>query len=238
MISFIVPAYNEEFELARTLEAIHAAAENQDHEIVVVDDASTDGTAGIAKRFGAVVMPINRRQIAAARNAGARISKGEVLFFVDADTRVDRTHIDQALASLDSGYAGGSARIAADEPVPRWGHLMLRLLSTMYFAMNLGAGAFLFTTRKNYEAVGGFDENYFAGEEVWFSMALKKLGRFKVLDEPVRSSGRKLRMHSPWSLCWQAIRVVLGGPAGCRSRKPLDLWYDGKREGAGISKEN
>jgi hypothetical protein len=106
----------------------------------------------------------------------------------------------------------------------------------MYFAMNLGAGAFLFTTRKNYDAAGGFDEDYFASEEVWFSMALKKLGRFKVLDEPVRTSGRKLRMHSPWNLSWQFTRLMLGGPVNCRSRKRLDLWYDGRREGAGISK--
>ncbi len=42
---------------------------------------------------------------------------------------------------------------------------------------------------------GGFDEQYFVGEEVYFSLALKKLGRFKVLREPIVTSGRKLRMY-------------------------------------------
>ena len=55
----------------------------------------------------------------------------------------------------------------------------LRAFCTLYFGLNLGAGAFLFTTRRNFEATGGFDEQYFAGEEVYFSLALRKLGRFK-----------------------------------------------------------
>src|SRR5436190_24203963 len=74
MISFIIPAHNEEFELSSTLAAIHAAASSaaQPYEIIVVDDASTDATSEIAARAGAKVIQINRRQIAAARNAGAR----------------------------------------------------------------------------------------------------------------------------------------------------------------------
>ena len=52
MISFIVPAYNEEHELSDTLAAIHAAASGatQPYEIIVVDDASTDATPEIASR--------------------------------------------------------------------------------------------------------------------------------------------------------------------------------------------
>jgi len=49
---------------------------------------------------------------------------------------------------------------------------LLRAFCTLYFGLNLGAGAFLFTTRRNFEATGGFDEQYFAGEEVYFSLAL------------------------------------------------------------------
>ena len=84
MLSFIVPAHNEEFELSSTLAAIHAAASEaaELYEIVVVDDASTDATPEIAARAGAKVIRIIRRQIAAARNAGARASNGEYLLFV------------------------------------------------------------------------------------------------------------------------------------------------------------
>jgi GT2 family glycosyltransferase len=98
------------------------------------------------------------------------------------------------------------------------------------FGLNLGAGAFLFTTRRNFEAIGGFDEQYFVGEEVYFSLALKKLGRFKVLREPILTSGRKLRMYSARHVLGRLFRLIVGGPMAARSREKLDVWYDGKRE--------
>src|SRR5215468_4275864 len=108
MISFIVPAYNEEHELSDTLAAITAAASGatEPYEIIVVDDASTDATAKIGSDAGAKVIPINRRQIAASRNAGARAARGEYLFFVDADTRITQAHVSGGIAALEAGYAG------------------------------------------------------------------------------------------------------------------------------------
>jgi glycosyltransferase involved in cell wall biosynthesis len=232
MISFIVPAYNEEHELAGTLSAIRAAASGraQPHEIIVVDDASTDATPEIALRAGAKVIAINRRQIAAARNAGARVAQGEYLFFIDADTRIERAHVSGGIAALEGGYAGGSARVEMDGFVPIWGRMLLSGFSSLYFGLNLGAGAFLFTTRRNFDVVGGFDEQYFAGEEVYFSLELKKLGGFKVLREPVVTSGRKLRMYPARNFLRKFFGVILRGPRGVRSRAKLSLWYDGKRE--------
>src|SRR6266487_1752826 len=232
MISFIVPAHNEEFELSSTLAAIHAAASSaaQRYEIIVVDDASTDATIDVAARAGARFISINRRQIAAARNAGARAAQGEYLFFVDADTRINRKHVDEAIAALKIGYAGGSARVIVDGTIPIWGRIFVRAFCTFYFALNLGAGAFLFTTRRNFDAIGGFDEQYFIGEEVYFSLALRKLGRFKVLREPILTSGRKLRMYSARQVLVRSFWIVIGGPTAARSRDKLDVWYDGKRE--------
>jgi glycosyltransferase involved in cell wall biosynthesis len=232
MISFIVPAYNEELELSSTLAAIRAAASGsaQPCEIIVVDDASTDATPKVASQAGAEVVSIRRRQIAAARNAGARAAHGEHLFFVDADTRINQTHITEAIAALEAGYAGGSARVLMDGFVPLWGRVFLRAFSVLYFGLNLGAGAFLFTTRRNFEAIGGFDEQYFAGEEVYFSLGLRKLGRFKVLRAPILTSGRKLRMYSAKQILGNLFAVILGGGRVTRSRGRLRLWYDGKRE--------
>ena len=232
MISFIVPAHNEEFELPSTLAAIHAAASGaaEPYEVIVVDDASTDATPDIAAQAGAKVVPINLRQIAAARNAGARAAQGEYPFFVDADTRINRLHVTQAIAALEAGYVGGSARVALDGLMPLWGRILLRAFCTLYFGLNLGAGAFLFTTRRNFETIGGFDEQYFVGEEVYFSLELRKLGRFKVLREPIVTSGRKLRMYPAKQVLHDFFGVILGGPRGARSRAKLRLWYDGKRE--------
>jgi glycosyltransferase involved in cell wall biosynthesis len=233
MISFIIPAYNEELELSSTLAAIRAATSgvSQPIEIIVVDDASTDATPEVAEQSGAQVIAIHRRQIAAARNAGARAARGEYLFFVDADTRINRTHVSAAMAALGAGYAGGSARGVMDGFIPLWSRIFLRAFCTLYFGLNLGAGAFLFTTRRNFDATGGFDEQYFAGEEVYFSLALRKLGRFKVLRAPILTSGRKLRMYSARQVFGDLFAVILGAGRVARSRERLRLWYDGKREG-------
>jgi glycosyltransferase involved in cell wall biosynthesis len=191
MISFVIPAYNEELELSSTIAAIrHAAAGTaQPYEIIVVDDGSTDATAQVADRAGARVISINRRQIAAARNAGASVTQGKYLFFVDADTRINGMHVTEAITALEAGYSGGSARVVTDGFVPLWGRIFLRTFCSIYFGLNLGAGAFLFTTRRNFDATGGFDEQYFIGEEVYFSLALRKLGRFNVLRNPIPHRG-------------------------------------------------
>lgn len=236
MISFIIPAYNEEVKLSSTLAAIRAAASAaaQPCEVIVVDDSSTDATPEIASQAGAQVISVRHRQIAAARNAGARGARGKYLFFVDADTRIDRTHIAEAIAALEAGYAGGSARVLMDGVVPLWGRVFLRAFSALYFGLNLGAGAFLFTTCRNFDAIGGFDEQHFAGEEVYFSLALTKLGRFKVLPTPILTSGRKLRMYSARQILGDlsvvTFALLLGGRRTARSRARLRLWYDGKRE--------
>lgn len=232
MISFIVPAYNEELELPRSLAAIRAAAENAEepYEIIVVDDASTDATAAVAVQAGARVISIDRRHIAAARNAGAQSARGEILFFVDADTRISSSHVVDAIAALNAGCSGGSARVITDGVIPLWARLSVRLFCTVYFANNLGAGAFLFATRKNFDAIGGFDEKLFIGEEIYFSLALRKLGRFKILRAPIVTSGRKLRMYSAAHILSRSFSIMIRGTRAARSRDKLELWYDGKRE--------
>lgn len=232
MISLVVPAFNEELEIPSTIAAIHAAARSakEDYEIIVVDDASTDATAEIAKDSGAQIVSINRRQIAAARNAGAQAARGNILFFVDADTRINAQHIIDAVAALKTGCSGGSARVITDGEIPRWGRIFLKTFCAIYFAVNLGAGAFLFTSRKNFDAIGGFDEQFFIGEEIYFSLALRRLGRFKILREPVVTSGRKLRMYSGRDIFSKTFSILLGGLSSARSRRKLDLWYNGKRE--------
>jgi len=230
MISFIVPAYNEEAELPGTLRAIHSAAASYEYEIVLVNDGSTDATAAVGEQSGARVISIERRQIAAARNAGARAARGDVFIFVDADTRVRPEHVRGSLDALRNGFVGGGSRLAFDGEIPPWGKVMFHVFSILYFGLNLGAGAFLFTTRENFFAVGGFDEIYFAGEEVFFTVALKRLGKFTLLREPAITSGRKLRMYSGWKISGGLFSVLLGGPRGVMSRKKLDMWYGGERE--------
>ena len=235
MLSFVVPAHNEELELPATLRAIHTAAESasQTYEIIVVDDASTDATAEIARQFGAQVVPVNFRQIAAVRNRRTRAWQRAMCCFSSMPIRsIAPGHVSAALDCLTSGYVGGSARIAVDREMPTWARIFIKTFCTLYFAAKLGAGAFIFTRRESFEAVGGFDEQYFAGEEVFFSRALKKLGRFKLLREPIVTSARKIRMHSPRFVLAQSLFIIFGGERALKKpREARDLLEPGRPRG-------
>ena len=232
MISFVVPAYNEERWLGPTLAAIHAAAlaTGEPYEIVVADDGSTDGTAAIAESGGARVVRVHNRQIAATRNAGARAAAGEFLVFVDADTRVDAALVAEALAALRGGAVGGGAPVRLDR-APGWAHAFMRAFVPLYFRLaRWAAGCFVFCTRVAFEAAGGFDERYYASEEIGFSRALKAQGRFVMLRNFVTSSSRKLDGRTAADMLWMIARLAAAGRAGLRARTGATaFWYPERR---------
>jgi glycosyltransferase involved in cell wall biosynthesis len=233
MISFIVPAHNEEAWIGRCVSAIRSGLEpiDEPHEIIVVDDASTDATASIARQHGAQVVRVEHRQIAATRNAGARQARGDILFFVDADTLANAAAIQSALRSIRAGAVGGGCVPRFEGWLPWWFRLTEPLIKpTIRLARFLASGAFLFCTRSAFQTTGGFNENYYAVEEVPFVATLKRQGRFVILAETVVTSGRKLRAHSSWSLAQQLMRLILRGPRGLRSREGLEYWYKPARE--------
>src|SRR5436190_23873955 len=90
LVSFVIPAWNEESVLGPTLEAVRVAARHlaEPSEVIVADDSSTDQTAEIARQHGARVVTVQHRQISATRNAGAGAAQGDLLIFIDADTLV------------------------------------------------------------------------------------------------------------------------------------------------------
>jgi glycosyltransferase involved in cell wall biosynthesis len=235
MISFIVPAHNEQGYLPRTLQAIHesARAAGLPYEIVVANDASTDGTAEVARENGARVVNVSNRQIAATRNSGARAALGERLFFVDADTTINARAVAEALWQMDKGAVGGGGPVwfGKGETVP----LYVRLISIfgVIFAKAGGftGGAFLFCTTKAFQATGGFNERMFWGEEGDFILKLKREGRFVVLWKPVLTSGRRFRTtHGAQvlSLCSKVIfspRKLFGQHSSVKK-----IWYDSNRE--------
>lgn len=237
MISFIVPAYNEEQHIRRTLEAIHRAAESvcEQYEIVVADDASSDRTGAIAAECGALVVQVSLRQIAATRNAGARAAAGDLLFFVDADTIVTPDAVGCAVALMRAGAVGGGATVRFDGALP----LHFRALAATTVAISrltrLSLGCFMFCTRAAFEAAGGFNERLFAAEEIALSRALKRQGRFRILRETVTTSGRKVRAHSGWEV-WRALgNAALHMLGIVRGRRGLDAWYGGRRHDPGSS---
>lgn len=233
-VSFIIPAHNEESVLDATLERLFLSARDclgeGRFEVIVVDDASTDGTAAIARRHGATVVAVNLRQIAAARNAGARQATGDVFIFVDADTLVPEATLSAAFDAIAHGAIGGGAAVQFDENVPLFAKLLTQVLVWVFIKFRFAAGCFIFCRRAAFETIGGFDERFFASEEIWISKAFKRRGRFVMITPPVITSGRKVRMHGVINLLWLMLRVGIKGQKAVQRREGLELWYDGRRE--------
>ena len=235
MISFIVPAHNEEAWVGRCVSAIRNGAESlgEPHEIIVVDDASSDATASIARQQGAQVVRVEHRQIAATRNAGAEQARGDILFFVDADTLTNAPAIQSALCAVRAGAIGGGCVPRFEGWLPWWFRLVEPFIGpAVRLVRFLPSGTFLFCTRTAFQTANGFDENYYAAEEVAFVAALKRQGRFVILAETVVTSGRKMRAHSFLTLARLTARLVFLGSRGVRSRRGLEYWYEPEREKA------
>jgi len=227
MLSFIIPAHNEEQYIGNCVSCVAASARalEQPFKVIVVDDASADRTAAIAANHGATVVKVARRQIAAARNAGARAARGELLFFIDADTFANPRAVRACLQALQNGAVGGGCVFKFDGTLPFWAKLLYPVAVILARSLKLMGGCFLFCTHDAFDAIGGFDERYFAGEDAAFVRALKRRGRFAVPGPTVVTSGRKLRANSAWRILGEAWRWIRHGRGAYQRREGLDLWY-------------
>lgn len=235
MISFIVPAHNEEACLGRTLEAIHESAgtTGDPYEIIVVNDASTDATAEIARQNNATVVSVNHRQIAATRNSGGHAANGERLFFVDADTTTNSKAVALAMRQMDKGVVGGGCPVhfGKGEPLPLYARLVDPVVVALAPLAGFTGGAFLFCTREAFRATGGFNERLYCSEEGDFILALKREGRFVVLWKPVHTSGRRFRTTSGLQVLALCAKVIVSPFKTLTRRSAVEsIWYDSNRK--------
>ncbi len=233
--SIIVPAYNEERWLPGTLQAIAAARRDLpgEGEVIVVDNNSTDATAAIAAVAGARVVyePVN--QIARARNAGAAAATGRILVFVDADTQINEELLTEAVARLEQGRACAvGASICFDRSVGRVLGVVLGFFNWAGRRYGLLAGSFVAVGREAFEAVGGFPEQVYAGEELFLALKLRQWGRrhgrlpLQVVDShPVITSARKMDRYSTWGVLRAHLMFALC-PWLLRSRRFCRFWYE------------
>jgi glycosyltransferase involved in cell wall biosynthesis len=232
MISFIIPAHNEQAGIARTLQAIHDAARavGRPYEIIVADDVSTDATAEIARQHSATVVPVNHRQIAATRNSGGRAAHGERLFFVDADTTINPRVVASALRAMDKGAVGGGVPAIFDGVAPLYAQLLAIWFGLFMRLAGIAGGAYMFCTRDAFHAVGGFDERLFGAEDAAMSWALRREGRFVVLWKLVLTSGRRVRGFQGPRMVGVLIRMAFFPKMLTRRAAVKTIWYESSRE--------
>ncbi|HEM61257.1 MAG TPA: glycosyltransferase family 2 protein, partial [Chloroflexi bacterium] len=167
-LSAVIPVHNGGENLRLCLEALTRSTRRPD-EIIVVDDASTDGSGDLAQKFGARVLrlPGPPRGAALPRNRGAAIASGDLLVFVDADVAVS----PQALALMErvmSEHQEIAALFGSYDTSPRASGLVSRYKNLLHHYVHqhgereastfwTGCGAI---RRQVFHKLGGFDPSY------------------------------------------------------------------------------
>ena len=195
------------------------------------DNNSTDQTAEIAAAKGAVVVPEPHNQIARARNTAAKSSRGKWLIFLDADTFLNPQLLGETIRALEGGKicAGGSVTKFDKEDIGWFATFMFHSWNAVSVVCNLAAGSYIFCHREAWADVGGFDEEVYAGEEIFFSKSLKQWAhkrklKFKILTSShIITSARKMEWYSSWQLLGHVVRMMI--PGSMRRRDACDLWY-------------
>ncbi len=193
-LSIIIPTLNEEDVIGNTLRRL---LDKKNCEVIVVDGGSSDTTLALVQKSGCRVISSPRgrgRQM----NSGAAAATGQVLLFLHADTLIPDNFSDLIFNAVNRPtFAAGAFSLAIDSPkrslaaIAWFTNLRARFLHLPY-----GDQA-LFTTRRLFNAIGGFPEMEIM-EDFVFIQKMKKRGRIIILPERATTSARR----------WQNVGIV------------------------------
>jgi glycosyltransferase involved in cell wall biosynthesis len=185
-LSFVIPAYNEEAYLGGCLDSIQRYASGRYHEIIVVDNASTDRTSAIALSFPGVRVVYEPLQgISYARQRGLEEATGDLLAYVDADTRLPPTWMGVVEKSFEQNrdlvclsgpyryYDGPIIKRQILDLICLW----VLLIGYKLFGYMLNGGDYVAKKRAIIDA-GGFDNTIdFFGEDTDIGRRLNLQGK-------------------------------------------------------------
>jgi rSAM/selenodomain-associated transferase 2 len=191
-ISVIMPTFNESVEIRQTIESIKKIADNL--EIIVVDGGSSDNTIEIAKACDVIVISSEKGR-GSQLHAGAKLAKGQILWFIHADTIPTVETVGQMQNALEnSEILGGNFEIIFDGEAKSakfltWLYPHLRKIGLIY-----GDSA-IFVRSDIYQEIGGF-KPLSLFEDLEFINRLKKRGKIVNLEANVISSSRRFENRS------------------------------------------
>ena len=183
-LSIVIPVYNAESTLKECLTKLHESR-YRDFETILVDDGCTDHSPAIAAEFPVRIVPTSGRVgPAAARNLGARMATGEVLFFIDSDVMVRPDTLVLLAESFEAGDVDGLCGVQAAQMrytniASQYKNLWMRWT----YLRQTGDVPLFYTTaaairREAFLRVGGFDQGYATPnvEDTAFGQKLARLG--------------------------------------------------------------
>jgi rSAM/selenodomain-associated transferase 2 len=195
-LSIIVPVLNEASLIGEFLRKVRTVA-GRESEIIVVDGGSSDGTPSIAESFADRVIAAPRGR-AAQMNAGAKISRGEMLWFLHADLEVPSMSVEKIqTAFADPRVVGGCFRLS----FPR-SELIYRVSDSLG---NLGVSVFgfalgdhgIFCRQETFHGIGGYPDIPIL-EDAEIYRRLRRQGRMLQLREEIVSNPRAYQAHGAY----------------------------------------
>lgn len=206
-VSVIIPALNEERRIAACLAAL-ARQTVPAHEIILVDNGSTDRTVEIARAAGARIVHEPKRSIAAARATGFDAAEGAILARIDADTAVDPDWVSglQQVFAADP-RTDAVAGVATEVRLPHWmapiGYLGYRVFRA-YNRLTAGSGPLLYghnmaLRRETWERIRGIvsRDDAEVTEDIDVALAIRLIGGRVRLSGRVRASIDIVRSMRP-----------------------------------------
>lgn len=190
-ISIIIPTYNEENNISDLLCHLKIGLGTEsDAEILVIDGGSTDNTISVVEELGIRCISSKRKGRAAQMNVGAEQSKGDILYFVHADTRPPLSFLEDIKLALSEGYSSGCYRYTFDcYPNPL---LKINAYCTRFDRiMCRGGDQTLFIARTLFNKLGGFREDFMIMEDYDLIQKIQRESSFKIIQKDAIVSSRK-----------------------------------------------
>lgn len=201
--SIIIPAFNEEKYLPTTLQSLSDQT-HQDYEIIVVANGCTDKTIDIAKKNPnpkLKLYTLPKANVSRARNFGAGKAQGDMLLFLDADTRLEKDSLQKIKESFTKEHAVATTKVKPDSP-----ELKFRIVSNLKNIYNQtfyqGCSGALICLRQDFDKVNGYNPNISVKEHRKLILQLKKMGKYKCIDTYATTS---MRRFQEWSLTKTAL---------------------------------
>lgn len=197
-ISIIIPVYNEATLIGDLVAYLRQHGGTAVQEIWVSDGGSTDDTVAIAQAAGALVLHSPQKGRAFQMNVAAAQAKGEVLYFVHADTLPPTHFATDILQAVEEGY--GLGRYRSRFNTRNWLMKLNAWFTRFDWFVCLGGDQSLFVTKALFQQTGGYNPSYLIMEEYEFCGRAKQLARYKIFTATVLISTRKYEGRSWWQV--------------------------------------